>query len=44
MNLPEVRSMAALGKRMPAVPDHHGEENDQIPVMLDQGIELAVDA
>jgi hypothetical protein len=24
--------------------EHHAEENDQIPVMLDQGIELAVDA
>jgi hypothetical protein len=25
-------------------PEHHAEENDQVPVMLDQGIELAVDA
>jgi hypothetical protein len=25
-------------------PEHHAEENDQVPVMLYQGIELAVDA
>lgn len=25
-------------------PDHHAEENDPVLVMLDQGIELAVDA
>jgi hypothetical protein len=25
-------------------PEHHAEENDQVPVMLDQEMELAVDA
>jgi hypothetical protein len=25
-------------------PEHHAEENDQVPVLLDQEIELAVDA
>ena len=38
------RRTAAVGKGIPAVPEHYAEEDHQVPVMLDQGIELSMAA